>query len=138
MYLLARHYLIILFAEQTLPARPSLGARLLVGIFRIGSFAGAHEAVSRAFVGHNVVGLAGGLHLCDGIGDHRANARVISGVEAVDRRLDARHRVFIRWRAVENKSGRQVGAISGKAESLAATPTKAANKELAVRGGNLH
>src|ERR1700736_56301 len=91
-----------LFSEQTLPAEPGVGARLLVGIFCIGSFAGTHEAVSRAVVGYRVVGFAGRFHLRDGIWNGRVDAGIIPGIEAIDRRFDAYHRVFVRGPAVDN------------------------------------
>src|SRR5437899_1015071 len=100
--------------------------------FYAGNDARIGAMIPDAVVRHDVVGLAGGLHLRDGIGDHRANARVIYGVQAVDRRLDSRHRVFVRRRAVGNQRGCQIGAICGKAEGLAAAPAKAADEELAV------
>jgi len=79
----------LLFGEQGLPTRPSLSARFLVRLFCIGSFAGAHETVASAFVGHDVVRLARSLHLRDGIRDHGSDARVVTRIEAVDRSLDA-------------------------------------------------
>src|SRR5437660_1289083 len=91
----------------------------------------------RALVGYRLVGFAGRLHLRDGIWDSRTDAGIIAAIESVNRRLDARHRIFI-WRsAVENKSGSQIAAVGGKAESLTAAPAKAADEELAVRGRNL-
>ncbi len=90
-----------------------------------------------AFVGHGVVSLARGLHLRDRIGDHGANARIVPRVKAVDRRLNAHHRILVRRRAIENESSRQIRTIRCKAEGLAAAPAKTADEELAVRGGNL-
>src|SRR2546429_3711052 len=120
-----------LFAEQTLPANPGVGARLLVGIFCIRGFAGTHEAVSGAVVGYGVVGFAGRLHLSNGIWNGRVDACIVPGIEAVDRGFDARHRVFIRRPAVENKRGRQIAAISSEPESLTAAPAIPTNEELA-------
>src|SRR5260370_904617 len=123
-----------LFSEQALPADPGVGAGFLVGVFHIGGFASAHEAVSCAVVGCGVVGFAGRLHLSDGIWDGRGDACIVPGIEAMDRRFDARHRVFLGGRAVENKSGRQIAAIGCEPERLAAAPTESNNVELAIRG----
>src|SRR5216117_808004 len=98
-----------LFAEQTLPTRPSFSPRLLVWLFCIRSFAGAHEAVASAIIAHDVVGLAGGLHLRDGVGDHGADARVVPCIKAVDRSFNAHQGIPIRRRTIKNKSGRQIG-----------------------------
>src|ERR1700730_9150995 len=122
-----------LFSEQTLPAEPGVGARLLVGIFCIGGFAGTHESVSRAVVSYSCGGFAGRLHLSDGIWNGCVDACIIPGIEAVDRGFDARHGVLLRRPAVENKSGRQIAAIRSEPESLTAAPAVATNEELATR-----
>src|SRR5260370_25538631 len=96
------------------------------------SFAGSHEAVSRAVVGYRVVGFAGCLQLSDGIRDGRGDACIVPGIEAVDRGFDACHSVLLWRRAVENKSGRQIAAIGCEPERLAAAPTESNNVELAI------
>src|SRR2546425_784247 len=63
--------------------------------------------------------------------------RVVPRIKAVDGSFDAYHRIPVRRRAIENKSTRQVGTIGGEAKGLSAAPAKAADEELAVRGGDL-
>ena len=50
----------------------------------------AHEPVARAFVGVDLVALAQLLHRRFGRRNGRADARIVAGVEAEDRRLDVR------------------------------------------------
>src|SRR2546430_16254287 len=113
-----------LFAEQTLPTRPSFSPRLLVWLFCIRSFAGAHEAVASAIIAHDVVGLAGGLHLRHGVGDHGADVRVVPWIKAVDRRFHAHQRIPIRRRTIKNKIARQICALGREAEVLSTHPSQ--------------
>src|SRR6266849_3917151 len=126
-----------LFAKQALPADPGIGASLFVGVVRIRGFAGAHEAVACAVVGHRVVGFARRFHLGDGIRKRGVDARVVACIEAVNGSLDTRHRVLLRRHNVENKGCGQIRPIRGEAERLASTPAEAPNKKFAVRSREL-
>src|SRR6266581_3078261 len=124
-------------AQQSLPAGPGFGPCLFVRIVRVGRFPSAHKSVACALVGHRVVRFPRHLHLRDGIGNGGVNARVISAVKTVNGSLDARHRLFVRWRTVKDERGGQIGTIGRKAKSLTAAPAEAANKKLSIRGGQL-
>ena len=54
---------------EVMQVKPSVRAFWLAALVSVGSFAGAHEAVTCAFVGDGHVGFAGGLHVGDGLGD---------------------------------------------------------------------
>ena len=121
---------------SSLTAGEALFARgLVAGDGVVGVFAGAHEAVACAVVGDGLVLLAGGLHGFDGGGNGGADARVVAGVEAVDRRGDGGD--VGGAGAVEDEGGREVFAMRGEGEGLAATPAEADDGELAVGGGEL-
>src|SRR5882672_12216093 len=122
-----------LFAKQALPADPGVGAGFFVGFIRIRGFAGAHEAVTGAVVGHWVVGFARRFHLGDGIRERGVDACVVARIEAVNGSLDTRHRIFLRRPTVENKGCGQIRAIRGEAKRLASAPAEAADKKFAVR-----
>src|SRR5579859_3501850 len=124
------------FRKQALPPFPCIRSCFFVGIVRVRRFARAHEAVSCAIVGHRLERFPRGLHVGDGIRNHRANSGVIARKESVHRSFDARHRVFLRRRAVENKRCRQVAAIRRETERLPASPAKSHNEQLPVRRGN--
>src|SRR5216683_4250834 len=124
-------------AQQSLPADPGVGPCLFIRIVRVGRFPSAHKSVACALVGHRVVRFPRHLHLRDGIGNGGVDARVISAVKTVNGSLDARHRLFVRWWAVKDEGGRQIGTIGCKAKSLTAAPTEATNKKLSIRGGQL-
>jgi len=68
--------------------------------------------------------------LSGGVRDACVDACIVPGIEAVDRGFDAHHRVFIRRRAIEDKSGRQIAAVGCKPERLSATQQNPATKSL--------
>ena len=75
--------------KQRFQAREGLCARGGVGGVGVGGvFAGAHEAVACAIVGDGLILFAGGFHGVGGVWDRGADARVVAGVEAVDRSGD--------------------------------------------------
>src|SRR4029077_6419692 len=80
--------------QQCLPPLPGVGAGFAVGLAGVGRFAGAHEAVTGAFVGHPLESFAGGFHVLNCLRKSGADARVVSCIEAVHRSRNARHGVF--------------------------------------------
>src|SRR5271156_3541149 len=111
-------------SEQGLPALPGVIAGCLVCVAGLGRFAGAHETVSGAVIGHGVVGFPGGFHRGDCVWNCGADPGVVPRVEAVDGRLDARHRVRGGRRTVENKSRGKITAVGCEAEALSAAPAE--------------
>ena len=87
-----------------------------------------------AFVGHRVILPAafiwGGVRKCG------VDPRVIAAYMP-KRSLDARHRIFLRWPAIKDKSCGQIRTIGGEAERLASAPAEARNKEFAARSREL-
>src|SRR5712675_543946 len=112
-----------LLRQKRFPAGPGFGAGFAVGFAGVGGFAGAHEAVACAFIGYWLEGFAGGFHVLNCFGKCRVDSRVVSGIEAVDRGLNARHRVLVGWWPVENKRSGKIGAIGSEAKGLPAAPT---------------
>src|SRR6267154_2457230 len=121
-----------LLRQKRFPPGPGFGAGFAVGFAGVGGFAGAHEAVAGAFVGYRLEGFACGFHVLNRFGKCRADSRVVSGVEAVDRSFKARHRVLVGWRPVENKRSGKVRAIGGEAERVPAAPTISSYQSFAV------
>jgi hypothetical protein len=115
------------------------GEALLAGGFvgggGVGGFAGAHEAVSCAFVGYGLVFFACCFHGIGGGGEGGADAGVVAGVEAIDGRGDGGD--VSGAGAVEDEGGGEVFAVSGEGEGLAATPAESCDGDLSVGGGNL-
>src|SRR5712671_6480821 len=126
-----------LLRQKRFPAGPGFGAGFAVGFTGVGGFAGAHEAVARAFVGYWLEGFACGFHILNCFGKRSVDAGIVSGVEAVDRGFDARHCLFIGWRPVENKRSGKSRTIGSEAERLPAAPTISSDKQFAVAGRQL-
>src|SRR5215470_2010212 len=120
------------FCKQSLPSYPRVGAGFFVCVVCVRSFTGAHEAVTRSFVCDRVVSFAGGFHRSDGVWDCRVDARVVAGVEAVNGRGDAGHRVFLRRAAVEDERRGKIFAVGGEAEGLRTAPAEATDRKRAV------
>src|SRR5206468_3633395 len=104
------------FFEEAFPTRPRFLARLAVGFTRIGRFPGAHEPMPRAIVSDGVKRFARRLHLLTRVRNRCADARIVARIEAVHGSFDARHRVGLRGRSIENERGREVSAIGREAE----------------------
>src|SRR5207245_9900669 len=85
-----------LFAEQTLPTRPSFSPRLLVWLFCIRSLAGAHEGVASAMIAHEVVGLDAGLHLRVGVWFHVYDSGDLVSIHVIVMRLYVQYVCFLR------------------------------------------
>src|SRR6266849_3181579 len=92
--------------QQFLPTLPSFVAGFLVGFAGVGGFAGAHEAMARAFIGYRLISLFRFFHELARFRDGRVDAGVVAAVEAVHRASDAGD-VFLLVVAVpiENKCG---------------------------------
>ena len=69
--------------QKLLPARPSIDARLPIGIARVRSLSGTHETVAGALVGDRLEGFPGRFHLLASIANRRSNARVVFRIETV-------------------------------------------------------
>src|SRR6266481_4532139 len=109
---------LLLFCQKRFPAGPGFGAGFAVGFAGVGGLAGAHEAVACAFIGYWLEGFAGGFHILNCFGKRSVDAGIVSGVEAVDGRFNARHRVLVGWWPVENKHSGKIGAIGTEAKRL--------------------
>src|SRR5687768_9366359 len=119
--------------EQLLPALPSGGVRLAVGLRPLRVLALAQEAVAGALVDHRLEGLAQLLHRRLGGRQGGVDALVVAAVEAVDGGLDLRQLVAgVLEGAVEDEGGREVGAMGGEAEALPAPPAEAGHGHLPV------
>ena len=88
--------------------------------------------MARAIVGHRIIAFAGGFHRGKRVGNRGVNAGVVAGIKAVHRSFNARHGIFLRRAAVKHESRRQIRAVGGKAEALAAAPAEARDKQLAA------
>jgi len=100
-----------------------------------GVFAGTHEAVTCAVVGDGLILFASGLHGDGGCGEGGTDACVVAGVEAIDRGGDRRD---VRGsRAIEDKGGGEIFAVSGEGEGFASSPAEAGDGDLAVGCGEL-
>ncbi len=98
----------------------------------------AHEAVAGAVVSHRLVGLAGLLHQLLRLGDRHRHARVVAAVEAVHRAGDALGvGLLVGAGPVKDERRLDVLVVRGEAERLAAAPTEAGDRDLAVAGGLL-
>ena len=124
--------------EQSDQALEGFGARVLLAAAVVGRrwiFAGAHESVARAVIDDGLILFAGGLHGGSGGGNGGGDARVVAGVEAVDRRGDVLERVVGGRRAVEDEGGGEIAAVGGEVEGLATAPAEARDEETAVGRG---
>src|SRR5258708_28718300 len=92
---------------------------------------GAHEAVSCAFVGNRIILLARGFHSCLRVWNRGADSTIGSGVEAVNRSIDAGH--VLGRRTVENKRRAQIMTIRSEAKRLSSAPAESGNHQLAIR-----
>ena len=131
----ARHWGAFHLFDESDEAGEALFAGGFVGGGGVGSFAGAHEAVTGAVVGDGLVFFAGGFHGFGGGGDGGADAGVVAGVEAVDGGGDGGD--VRRAGAVEDEGGGEVFAVGGEGEGFSATPAEADDGDLSVGGGNL-
>src|SRR5262245_35183088 len=93
--------------------------------------------MSRAVVCYRFVGFSTCLHSLGSFGNGGVDTSVVSSVETIDRRFDARHGVFSRRRAVENESAGDVTAVAGETEGLSATPAEAGHKQFLARSREL-
>src|SRR5216683_627915 len=96
-------------AQQSLPAGPGVGPCLFIRIVRVGRFPSAHKSVACALVGHRVVRFPRHLLMCNVIRNGGVDARVISAVKTLNKSLDARHRLFLRWWGAKDEDGCQIG-----------------------------
>src|SRR5712691_10600524 len=117
---------------------PRFVARFLVLCIRVGRFPGSHETVTGSVVSDWLVGLAGFFHQLSRFGNGRVDARVVAAIKTIDRRVNAGDVFFlVRTGAVEDEGGFDVFVVGGKAERLAASPTKAPDRKFAVASRQL-
>ena len=77
--------------------------RLFVAFTRVRSLAGTHEAVTCSVVSNGNVGFARGSHILFRLRDSGINTGIVAAIKAIDRRIDALHRIFVRRRSIENE-----------------------------------
>ena len=65
----------------------------------------------RAVVRYRLEGLPRGLHVCDRVGNHCADARIIPRKKSIHRGFDALHRVLIWRRPIKDERRSQVGTL---------------------------
>src|SRR5687768_10619720 len=93
-----------------------------------------------AFICYRLKFLLQLCHRLDGLWQRRINARVVAGVEAVDRSLNSSQRLFVHllffhWRcAIENEGRLQLWIIGGVTKRLTAAPAVTGHGYFAVRG----
>src|ERR1700722_864519 len=126
-----------LFPQEILPTLPRFLTCFLVRIICVRRFACAHEAVSGAVIDHWLELFPRRIHLRRGVRKRGINPRIVASIKSVDRSFDPGHGIFVRGRAIEDKSRGQVRAIGGEAESLPAAPAEASHKQLAIGRGKL-
>src|SRR5262245_42303513 len=112
------------FLQQLFPPLPSFAAGLLVGVVGVRRLAGSHEAVARAFVGHGFKGFAGLFHQLDRRGHGRADAGIVSTVEAVNGAMYTSDVGFLVGTcSVEYESVLDILVIRCEPKSLRTSPT---------------